>query len=581
MLSRFISKPKQKPRADQPKTCSISLTALADPTPVSLPAGPAKSRDPDLASRLESQESMVKILPSETDRGRPDDVPATSTLSDVKINDSAVIKPSLEDTVGLMSRKQPSTSDLVNFASREGKASGVETGAGREIPVAETAVILEEHSQEVRASELESPTPGRKVTEPAAEKQEEQKEKIEEEIESVKQPEVQTCDALSPAREDPEESQSKVYASYEDFLESIGPAPVQIQTEGEEPERKSAETAQKAKEEEDIKNKAIALEKSRMEAREMQRQQEIEKIKRKAKEKELLLLRHEAATDIQKNFRRFLAQSRWKVRRADALKEKAEESEREKKLREIRGKAAKQRIVRAIWNFVERKRKEKEELMRKYLDHCATLIQKYVRGRRIRAKYGADIRARTRLSRRRKALLIGWKTRRVLNCKKMRDARKRLLGLDPKDPQAGRRQAAAEFIGLFRRLFRSGRWPDPVFSAHVTISCRRTRRRAWLLGLKMCPSQRGRRPLAAKTSRAPTSPPLGQRRPCRSRSKSNSTYRRSSGRSRKPNRCQKRGRSNREGTTWRRRWRKNRRPLPRRNLHPSRRRIGPRRRRPS
>ncbi len=311
-------------------------------------------------------------------------------------------------------------------------------------------------------------------------------------------PERKVEESPVPAKA-PLQRTQKIYETYEDFLESIGSP-----TTSSEPKATSAlspaATAAAARPpadnpqmkhdreaEEDIRNKAIALERTRQEAKERQKRHEIEEIKRKAMEKELLIRKNVAATMIQKNFRRFDAQLRWKATKAVILEERKKDAERAKKLQRLRETVSARKIRRAMAGWKERKRAENEDLLRKYMAHCATLIQKHCRGYRARCCYGPQIRAGLVLTKRRRALIQGWRTRKVFKCEKLAETRQSVIELtaqlraleNSKDPASApelkklkfqRKKAVEEFGRSFGRLCQSGRWLEsrqPAPSAPV------------------------------------------------------------------------------------------------------------------
>ena len=65
------------------------------------------------------------------------------------------------------------------------------------------------------------------------------------------------------------------------------------------------------------------------------------------------------------------------------------------------------------------KKEEHSEMYFKFMNHCAKLIQKHWRGYRTRVRFAALFANRRIYLNRRRALLIGWKTRSILKCKKV------------------------------------------------------------------------------------------------------------------------------------------------------------------
>ncbi len=223
---------------------------------------------------------------------------------------------------------------------------------------------LESHPQEVRASEVEVP-----VTQPAH-------------VESPPlSPEQSDSEPRFVARkpQPPSMPQPQIYETYEEFLASlkapepkVPPAPTKKISNPVPPPPLKPPTEVKPDPKAELKNKAAALEKARLEAKEKQKKQELDELKRKAKEKEMQLKKKIAAMKIQSVFHKHVMKKR--------LHEIALEAVEARRVREN----AARKIVDAMIKWGERKKKE--DLLKRYMNHCASLIQERYRKYRARKK---------------------------------------------------------------------------------------------------------------------------------------------------------------------------------------------------
>ncbi len=123
------------------------------------------------------------------------------------------------------------------------------------------------------------------------------------------------------------------------------------------------------------------------------------------------------------------------------------------------------RIQRRYRRWIERKHRESEELLNKYTALCAVMIQKLYRGHKARKTYGPVVKRRLGLSRLRKALLIGWKIRRIQKCRKIVALKEVILGLTRDQCQkpseltkTQRHKRVEDLIRMFQILYVTGQW---------------------------------------------------------------------------------------------------------------------------
>ncbi len=219
--------------------------------------------------------------------------------------------------------------------------------------------------------------------------------------------ELFTSRSGAPKKEAKPQDTPVLYDSYEDFMQSVS-------RQAEAAAVKSGKTAEPVLNAE-IKQKAINQEKSRLESLERLRAQEVEAIKRKAKEKETLMARTKAAVRIQTAFRRCFARRRRYLQMKPAMARSPEEP----------AQAPQTAPAKKIDEFVEKygpkkaSSPEEQELLRKYITHCAGLIQKHFRGYKTRRGQVPRLQEWHRMAELRRAVLRGWKMRCILRCKKV------------------------------------------------------------------------------------------------------------------------------------------------------------------
>ncbi len=110
----------------------------------------------------------------------------------------------------------------------------------------------------------------------------------------------------------------------------------------------------------------------------------------------------------------------------------------------------------------------KEGVMQMYIDHCAQILQKCYKGHKTRTLYAKQLAQRMQYRRSRRALLVGWKTRRIWACRRVvsakenvRDARTELAkchGDAREELKSVLSARVGELIGLIRILYVTGRW---------------------------------------------------------------------------------------------------------------------------
>ena len=86
--------------------------------------------------------------------------------------------------------------------------------------------------------------------------------------------------------------------------------------------------------------------------------------------------------------------------------------------------AHEERAAILIQNFMRDKIQERiyksQLIFEKYRNHCATLIEKHVRGYLVRKEMSEDIERTSRYVHLRRALVKGWKIRKIISCKKIK-----------------------------------------------------------------------------------------------------------------------------------------------------------------
>ena len=295
-------------------------------------------------------------------------------------------------------------------------------------------------------------------------------------------------------------NENKIYETYEDFVKSVASKNSPVQKIEKKQEVKQITQEKSLAIDATLKQKAIEMEKARIELKEKQKKKQIEEIKRKAKENEDKKKRVKAATTIQKILRG------GKLRIAyNKIKESSTEHNKKIHAATIIQKVYKGYIARKIFktakeslpnnqniqnnqndkNSLEEKSamtifyglqkwhqhklKEKEDLIKRYTKHCAVFIQKIFRGFSARIRFEKMIQKRRRYIQLRKAVLVGWKTRKILECKKIQVIKQAILKIDSNDPKQkeDRGKKIDSFIRMFYVLYTTGQWatftkPPPV-----------------------------------------------------------------------------------------------------------------------
>lgn len=240
---------------------------------------------------------------------------------------------------------------------------------------------------------------------------------------------------------------------YVKFLESISNNPKEIIPCVPLPEKISTqEDNQLAKQKEMVNDKA------RIEKMEKQKKREIEEIKRKAKEKEEQKKKIKAAINIQKFFRGFKMKKAYKIIMQDIKTKRNKET------------IAAIKILTGLQKWHKYKLKEKEDLLKRYMNHCAVFIQKIYRGFSAKIRYEKLLKKRKRFIQIRKALLIGWKTRKILTHKKIQLIKQAIIGCIKNDEKKKR---VDSFIRMFYVLYTTGQWTNsrniPVLASTLII----------------------------------------------------------------------------------------------------------------
>lgn len=118
------------------------------------------------------------------------------------------------------------------------------------------------------------------------------------------------------------------------------------------------------------------------------------------------------------------------------------------------------------------------ELLLKYKDYCARAIQRAYRNYKVKDQYNLFIRRRQL----RKALLIGWKTRRIMNCKRLTPYKTNIKKLaNGLNEELASKEYIEEFKEVFSALYIAGTWVD-------SCTCKYSKRHIVLANLS--PSKR-------------------------------------------------------------------------------------------
>lgn len=294
--------------------------------------------------------------------------------------------------------------------------------------------------------------------------------------------------------------------SFDEFLTTIDESPKTTKSL-----RSSINVA--ARKEEEIKPKFVQFQPSKMAVKRISVKPvdpEIDKMKQLAKEKEAKrAVRVQAATTIQARIRGFLARKRYSVLRKRY--EKVKVRERLAQLREaIRVTWAPYRIykalkVRTTQMWQERQKTKRAGVFLLFQQHCALSIQKVFRGFSVRKVHRPVLNRRLRGRTRLVAVLIGWKTRKILKFRKVKNIvfqlkemmaliRDKSKGANASDLFSMINQQVPVIKGKlkaeFDRLYRSGKWAEP-----------------WRIGTKESPQAPGKQEELAETTQ-PTEPAI-------------------------------------------------------------------------
>lgn len=148
-----------------------------------------------------------------------------------------------------------------------------------------------------------------------------------------------------------------------------------------------------------------------------------------------------------------------------------------KKIGAIRIQKISERIIikRTMKKLKEYKNVDKQLLLSKYINHCATFIQKHFKGCKIRKNYKTLLVKRKKFTQLRKGLLKGWKIRCIMKCKKVASLKKvilditvsmkSLMKLSDESSQTllnalkiERPQKIKDFIRIINILYGTGNW---------------------------------------------------------------------------------------------------------------------------
>lgn len=203
--------------------------------------------------------------------------------------------------------------------------------------------------------------------------------------------------------------------------------------------------------------------------------QEVELLRRQALEREAKRIRrHGAATQVQALIRGFLAR-----RRFSGLQEELTRLRRRRRLAQLRSRIqmswAPYRIYKALKAWAVRQKTRREGLFLLFQHHCAISIQKVYRGYSVRKVLGKVLSRRKRGRGRLEAVVVGWKTRRILKFRKVRNVLFELKEMMALTREGGHALTASDLFEMinqqipvlkaklweeFQRLYRSGKWVE-------------------------------------------------------------------------------------------------------------------------
>lgn len=215
------------------------------------------------------------------------------------------------------------------------------------------------------------------------------------------------------------------------------------------------------------------------------KQENVEQLRRQALEREAKRMkRHRAATVLQALIRGFLAR-----RRFSGLQQELSRMRRRHQLAQLRARIqaswAPYRIYKALKTWAVRQKTRREGLFLLFQHHCAVSIQKIYRGFHVRRLYGNVLGRRRRGRGRLEAVVVGWKTRRILKFRKVKNVMFELKEMMALTKEGGNAHAltASDLFDMinqqipvlkaklwdeFQRLYRSGKWverPKPISKA--------------------------------------------------------------------------------------------------------------------
>lgn len=217
---------------------------------------------------------------------------------------------------------------------------------------------------------------------------------------------------------------------------------------------------------------------------------EVQELKKKVQEINYMMnKRKRSAIKIQKVWRGYLARKRFARIKGKLMQQKMVRVKQQKKKDYIR-KNAKKIICQAIYTYVLRKRNQEKELLKRYVNHCATMIQKTFRGAITRIRYRQMRRRMRRFRIILTAFVIGWKTRKIFKDNELislqqdvKDIENLAIDIaDNDDPEAVATKeeipwrlsrAKRQHADRFWKLYFTGAWADREDSRYRKQSSRR------------------------------------------------------------------------------------------------------------
>jgi len=365
-LKKFISKPTQKIQSPPEINTKLAENIIDSPNPsASSNPVPDSVRDTKSFSPVE-----VEHFDSDNNDQQKNQPQEPIILSTLRSNQSDMQKAENTNSVSdIVNYGSIDTQNAIKFLKEQDQQPKDENKPTEpKISDKKREILDDEHAQEIYANQAE-PTPVKQAQnrESPEKNTPEQKENKLQNLEQNDNIDKSKCD------------KAVVFESYEDFLESLKgnenefkpviiPPPIVPPLPKENPTLSANIAPRKIStdiNQEELKNKALALEKARLEAKEKQKKQELEEIKKKAKEKELQIKKKNSALKLQNIYRKHVLKKKLHELYSEAVK-----------TRQLKIQAGR-KIINSMKKYHEKHKKE--ELLKGFMNHCASIIQERYR----------------------------------------------------------------------------------------------------------------------------------------------------------------------------------------------------------